>query len=52
MEHDCGEIIYLRKTSRPKWNCCMKEFPAAEVFPDYKTARAALKARASAKIAP
>lgn len=52
LEHDCGEIVYLRKTSRPKWNCCMKEFPAAEVFPDYKTARAALKARASAKIAP
>ena len=20
MEHDCGEIGYLRKTSRPKWN--------------------------------
>ena len=52
LEHDCGEIVYLRKTSRPKWNCCMKEFPAAEVFPDYKTARAELKARASAKIAP
>lgn len=52
LEHDCGEIVYLRKTSRPKWNCCMKEFPAAEVFPDYKTARAALKARTSAKIAP
>lgn len=30
----------------------MKEFPAAEVFPDYKAARAALKARTSAKIAP
>lgn len=52
LEHDGGEIIYLRKTSRPKWNCCMKEFPVAEVFPDYKTARAALKARTSAKIAP
>ena len=21
LEHDCGEIVYLRKTSRPKWNC-------------------------------
>lgn len=52
LEHDGGEIIYLRKTPRPKWNCCMKEFSAAEVFPDYKTARAALKSRASAKIAP
>jgi hypothetical protein len=52
LEHDGGEIIYLRKTPRPKWNCGMKEFPAAEVFPDYKTARAVLKARASAKIAP
>ena len=52
LEHDGGEIIYLRKTPRPKWNCGMKEFSAAEVFPDYKTARAALKARASSKIAP
>lgn len=52
MEHDDGEIIYLRKTPHPKWNCGMKEFPAAEVFPDYKTARDAIKARASAKIAP
>ena len=67
LEHDDGEIIYLRKTPRPKWNCgmkefpaanktprpkwnCgMKEFPAAKVFPDYKTARAALKARSNAK---
>ena len=39
----------LRKTPRPKFNCCLKEFPAAEVFPDYKTARAALKARSNAK---
>ena len=30
LEHDGGEIIYLRKTPRPKWNCGMKEFPAAE----------------------
>ena len=28
LEHDDGEIIYLRKTPRPKWNCGMKEFPA------------------------
>ena len=49
LEHDGGETIYLRKTPRPKWNCGMKEFPAAEVFPDYKTARAALKARSNAK---
>ena len=49
LEHDGGETIYLRKTPRPKWNCCMKEFPAAEVFPDYKTARAALKSRSNAK---
>ncbi len=48
-EHDGGETIYLRKTPRPKWNCGMKEFPAAEVFPDYKTARAALKSRSNAK---
>lgn len=41
LEHDDGEIIYLRKTPRPKWNCGMKEFPAAKVFPDYKTARTA-----------
>ena len=40
LEHDGGETIYLRKTPRPKWNCGMKEFPAAEVFPDYKTASA------------
>ena len=43
LEHDDGEIIYLRKTPRPKWNCGMKEFP------DYKTARTALKARSNAK---
>jgi hypothetical protein len=49
LEHDGGEIIYLRKTPRPKWNCGMKEFSTAEVFPDYKTARAALKARSGAK---
>ncbi len=49
MEYDDGAIIYLRKTPRPKFNCCLKEFPAAEVFPDYKTARAALKARSNAK---
>ena len=49
LEHDDGEIIYLRKTPRPKWNCGMKEFPAAKVFPDYKTARTALKARSNAK---
>ena len=49
LEHDGGETIYLRKTPRPKWNCGMKEFPAAEVFPDYKTARAALKSRPNTK---
>lgn len=49
LEHDGGETVYLRKTPRPKWNCCMKEFPAAAVYSDYKTARAALKARAAAK---
>lgn len=49
LECDDGEIIYLRKTPRPKFNCCLKEFPAAEVFPDYKTARAALKARFNAE---
>jgi hypothetical protein len=49
LEHDDGETIYLRKTPRPKWNCCMKEFPAAEVFPDCKTARAALKSRSNTK---
>lgn len=49
LEHDGGEIIYLRKTPRPEWNCGMKEFPAAEVFPDCKTARAALKSRSAAK---
>jgi hypothetical protein len=49
LEYDDGAIIYLRKTPRPKFNCCLKEFPAAEVFPDYKTARAALKARSNAK---
>ena len=43
LEHDGG------KTPRPKWNCGMKEFPAAEVFPDYKTARAALKSRSNTK---
>ena len=32
-EYDDGAIIYLRKTPRPKFNCCLKEFPAAEVFP-------------------
>ena len=41
LEYDDGAIIYLRKTPRPKFNCCLKESPAAEVFPDYKTARAA-----------
>lgn len=49
LEYDDGVTIYLRKTPRPKFNCCLKEFPAAEVFPDYKTARAALKARSNAK---
>lgn len=49
LEHDGGETIYLRKTPRPKWNCGMKEFPTAEVFPDYKTARAALKSRSNTK---
>lgn len=36
LEHDDGEIIYLRKTPHPKWNCGMKEFPAAKVFPTTK----------------
>ena len=49
LEYDDGDIIYLRKTPRPKFNCCLKEFPAAKVFPDYKTARAALKSRLSTK---
>lgn len=33
LEHDGGETIYLRKTPRPKWNCGMKEFPAARGIP-------------------
>lgn len=44
LDYDDGDTLYLRKTPRPKWNCGRKEFPAAEVYPDYKTARAALKA--------
>lgn len=43
LEHDGGEIVYLRKTPRPKWNCCMKEFPAAEVYETYRAARNAQK---------
>lgn len=49
LDYDDGDTIYLRKTPRPKWNCCRKEFPAAAVYSDYKTARAALKARSNAK---
>lgn len=49
LEHDGGEIVYLRKTPRPRWNCCMKEFPAGEVYQDYKATRAALKTRAGTK---
>lgn len=36
LEHDCGEIVYLRKTSRPKWNCCLKEFPPPKYSPTTK----------------
>ena len=36
LHHDDGEIVYLRKTPRPKWNCCMKEFPAADVYETYR----------------
>ena len=43
LEQDGGEIIYLRKTPRPKWNCCMKEFPAADVYETYRAARNAQK---------
>ncbi len=43
LEHDGGEIIYLRKTPRPKWNCGMKEFPAADVYETYRAARNAQK---------
>lgn len=43
LHHDDGEIVYLRKTPRPKWNCCMKEFPAADVYETYRAARKAQK---------
>lgn len=43
LEHDGGETVYLRKTPRPKWNCSMKEFPAAEVYETYRAARNAQK---------
>lgn len=43
LEHDGGETVYLRKTPRPKWNCCMKEFPAAQVYETYRAARNAQK---------
>ncbi len=43
LEHDGGETVYLRKTPRPKWNCGMKEFPAAEVYETYRAARNAQK---------
>lgn len=48
LEQDNGEIIYLRKTPRPNWNCCLKEFPKSKVYPDYKSARHALKAHSNA----
>ena len=40
---DGGETVYLRKTPRPKWNCGMKEFPAAQVYETYRAARNAQK---------
>lgn len=51
LEHDGGEIVYLRKTPRPRWNCCMKEFPAGEVYQDYKAARCRLEDASRHKIA-
>ena len=50
LEHDDGTgTIYLRKTPQPKWNCCMKEFPADQVYNDRRAAIAALKARSNPK---
>lgn len=45
LEHDGGEIVYLRKTPQPKWNCCMKEFPKSQVYESYQAAIAALRRR-------
>ena len=43
LDYDDGDTIYLRKTPRPKWNCCRKEFPAADVYETYRAARNAQK---------
>lgn len=47
LENDSNEwgLIFLRKTPRPKFNCCMKEFQPLEVYNSYREARAALKKR-------
>lgn len=40
---DADGLIYLRKTARPKWNCCMKEFRPENVYPSYVAAMRAIK---------
>lgn len=45
LDYDDGDTIILRTTPQNKWSCYRKEFPAAAVYPDHKTARAALRAR-------
>ena len=45
LEHETPELVYLRKTATPKWNCCMREFLPSTVFPSYVAAKRALKER-------
>lgn len=43
LEAEADGLIYLRKTARPKWNCCMKEFRPENVYPSYVADMRAIK---------
>ena len=42
LEKQMLNIVFLRKTKTPKWNCCMHEFPPEAVYPSYAAARKAI----------
>lgn len=43
LEAETPELVYLRKTRTPKWNCCMREFKPDKVYPSYVAAMRANK---------
>ena len=43
LEQEDGDFVWLRKTEKPKYNCCMKRFPASDVYITRQEAAEAMK---------